>query len=65
MHCVRVCFVIRVILLLIPVQMFGRLSSKVLNVVCPASRASCSLVMGIGSSGVCAAGCEEARYVGE
>ncbi len=65
MHCVTVCFVIRVPLLLISAQLFGRLSSRVLNVECPAARASWSLMMGIDSSGVCAAGCEEARYVGE
>ena len=65
MHCVRVCFVIRVPLLLITAHLLGRLSSRVLNVVCPAARASCSLVTGIGSGDVCAAGCEEVRYVGE
>ncbi len=37
----------------------------VLNVVCPAARASCNLVMGTGSGDGCATGCEEARYVGE
>ena len=64
MHCVRLCFVISVPLLLTPVQLFGRVSIRVLNVVCPVARASCNLVMGIGSGDGCAAGCEEARYSG-
>ncbi len=63
MHCVRLCFVISVPLLLTPVQLFGRVSIRLLNVVYPVVRASCSLVTGIGSGDGCAAGCEEARYV--
>ncbi len=52
-------------LLLYPFQLFGMFASRVLNVVYHAARASCSLVMGIDSSDVCAVGCGEATHVGE
>ncbi len=65
MHCARLCFVTNVPLLLCPFHLFGRFASRVLNMVCPATRASCSLVMGVSSGEVSTTGCGEAKHVGE